>query len=200
MHRSRLILITMLLLALLCGCVQTAPQEPAAALAPAEQTEEVLPTEFRQEDVQNNGGYFLGLGRYVYYRDYPVSSFTEPALWGEFLRAPKPDTPVSIRVYDTVSRSIVAEIPDDGCGGLWFANGRLWLLRNDGIDLRTYTLAPNGKERHEFGPGEVKGVTEDGTLLCIAGSADCRTTRQPRSSRYSSTDFLMCISFFGPTP
>ncbi len=197
MRRVHLILLALIIAALLCGCGEKAPSEaapaapaestasaetsapaetaaPAKSAIPAEPAPEGLRTEYRQEDVKNNGGYFLGLGDCVYFREYPLSAFAEPALWGEFLQSPAPDTVVPIRIYDAKARTLVAEIPDDGYGRIWFADGLLWLQRSDGQHNHVYTLTPDGKERREVVYGHVAGVSEDGALICIQGSVDSK--------------------------
>ncbi|MDO4845722.1 MAG: hypothetical protein Q3977_03830 [Oscillospiraceae bacterium] len=173
-----LLLIALLIASLLCGCgapaVQEQPSAPAEAQneQPPEQTQvQQTPLTFSEDAYwQNNGGYFLGLDQYIFFREYTKDSFSEPMTFGDFLWYPQPDTTVTLRVYDTETHSFAAEYSDDGMGGLWYADGLIWSQYSDGENFHVYTFTPDGQNRNDVTFGEVKGVSGSGKLVCIYGS------------------------------
>lgn len=168
--------------ALLAGCTgqpttETATPQPSAAataaptVAPTPSTAPepavVLPDGVEAE---NNGGYFLGLGKYVFFREYDKAAFPEAPLWGEFLSYSNPDTGASLRVYDAGADRFVTSYSDDGFGPLWYSGGKLWLTMTDGESYHVYTRDPDGTGRTEVAYGQVMGVSDSGELVCIQGN------------------------------
>lgn len=152
----------------------------------------------QNDEVINNGAYFVKIGSDIYFRKYGESALEKNALFGEFLNHPtSTGTSRICRLKKDGETENLFE--DSGYGELYYSNQRLYLseMTGDG-STKSYSVNMDGKDRKELGVGGILGISEDGHYLAIGdyGSIcvmDLQSEETPyiwASEENSSVEFL----------
>lgn len=123
----------------------------------------------QNEEVINNGSYFIKIGSDVYFRKYGKHALEKDALFGEFLEHP---TSAGTSWICRLSEDGETEnlFMDKGYGKLYYSNHRLYLseMSDDG-NTKSYSVNMDGEDREELGIGMLFGISENGRYLAMGG-------------------------------
>ena len=122
-------------------------------------------------DIENNGGYFVRRGDYIYFRVYGPDALPHTALWADFMQ-PVVGGASAIWRLDLKTNQYERLFDDSGWGGLWFFKDRLWLNRSTGFGDIVYCVDPDTFEKRDLAWGKIRGVSEDGSHLVYEGHTD----------------------------
>jgi len=122
-------------------------------------------------EIENNGGYFVRCGDYVYFRIYGPDALPDTALFAGFMQ-PVPGSMSSIWRLNLKTNQYEKLFNDGGYGGLWFFQDALWLNRSTeygdivyNVDLETY-------EKHDITWGRIACISSDASHLVYEGTLD----------------------------
>jgi len=122
-------------------------------------------------EIENNGGYFVRCGDYVYFRIYGPDALPDTALFAGFMQ-PVPGSMSSIWRLNLRTNQYEKLFNDGGYGGLWFFQDALWLNRSTeygdivyNVDLETY-------EKHDITWGRIACISSDASHLVYEGTLD----------------------------
>ena len=120
-------------------------------------------------EVLNNGGHFVKVGDKVYFHCYGSSAFQDTALWGSFKDQMIPgDDSSAMMTYDPEAGAVETLFPDDGYGGIWVFNDRLYLNRMTDSGSVVYWVNPANGEMLDFAFGKIEGMSADRSHLCYS--------------------------------
>ena len=152
----------------------------------------------QNDEVINNGAYFVKIGSDVYFRKYGEYALEKNALFGEFLEHPTSTgmSQICRLREDGETENLFA---DSGYGKLYYSNQRLYLseMDDDGT-TKSYSVNMDGEDREELGNGLILGISENGRYLAIGdwssvGVIDLQSKETPYiwvSEENSSVVFL----------
>ena len=126
-----------------------ATEAPAPSLPDAEPDDSgVFSKFFENGEVEGNGGYFIRVGRKVYYREFLPEAFPEFATFAEYLSCVDGGVASKLHIYDLDSLKDESLLDCYGEGpifagteGLFFGDARndtTWLVRPDSGDIKSY--------------------------------------------------------------
>ncbi len=148
--------------------MEAAPTEPASepTVAPAEAVVEengIFSKYFSSGDVEGNGGYFVRIGRKVYYREIAPEAFPQYATFGEYLdyELPLPDSTLSVYDLDSCQEKQLFAV--NGNGVLYA--GKQGLFLGDTDKELTRLIDPESGYVTTYADGCPIAVSEDGELL-----------------------------------
>ena len=122
-------------------------------------------------DIENNGGYFVRCGDYIYFRVYGPDALPKTALWGEFMQPVSGGSSAIWRL--NLKTNQYEELFDDGgYGGLWFFQDRLWLSRMTELGNIVYTVDLETYQKNDLDWGSIMGISTDGSHLVYESYAD----------------------------
>ena len=129
------------------------------------------PVDEKASDIENNGGYFVKKGDYVYFRVYGEDALPSTALWANFMQ-PVVGSTSSVWRLDLKTNQYEKLFDDGGYGGLWFFQDALWLNRETEFGNIIYTVDLNTYETHDLDWGVIKGISPDGSHLVYEGHTE----------------------------
>lgn len=187
--KSAVIMCALLALSLLAGCGKT----PTASFGISEQKEseqiknsaenkeseevkqeasegskEVKKEESAEEaveklTVENNGAYFVKIGKYVYFRNYGPTSLEDAVTFGDFSKRPTGFDKTDMMKYDPETGETTVAFSDDaGCYEIFSFDGRIYSQKMASEDYSAYatvvySVKPDGSDYVEYGSGKALG-------------------------------------------
>ena len=152
----------------------------------------------QNENIINNGAYFVKIGSDIYFRKYGEYALEKNALFGEFLEYPT-STGISWICRLKEDGKVEELFKDSGYGKLYYSNQRFYLseMTDDGTS-KSYSVNMEGEDREELGAGVILGISENGQYLAkgdwgSAGVIDLSSKETPyiwASEEGSSVVFL----------
>ena len=152
----------------------------------------------QNENIINNGAYFVKIGSDIYFRKYGEYALEKNALFGEFLEYPT-FTGISWICRLKEDGKVEELFKDSGYGKLYYSNQRFYLseMTDDGTS-KSYSVNMEGEDRKELGAGAILGISENGQYLAkgdwdSAGVIDLSSKETPyiwASEEGSSVVFL----------
>ncbi|MBQ9643502.1 MAG: hypothetical protein IJV26_05615 [Lachnospiraceae bacterium] len=176
--------------------IEEAPAEEAAAEeTPAEETAAEAQTEdpgpeseidpdlpgsfglaFLENEVENNGGFFMRVGSRIFFRKYGKDVLPESVLFGNFLNmAGQPETS-ELCAYDPETNEIEVVFEDHGYGRIYAAANGFWLKqrREDGLWDDAVYVSEDGSQREVYPMEHPVGVNEEGSLVVLEAMEENR--------------------------
>lgn len=119
----------------------------------------------QNENIINNGAYFVKIGSDIYFRKYGEYALEKNALFGEFLEYPT-FTGISWICRLREDGKVEELFKDSGYGKLYYSNQRFYLseMTDDGTS-KSYSVNMEGEDRKELGAGAILGISENGQYL-----------------------------------
>lgn len=119
----------------------------------------------QNENIINNGAYFVKIGSDIYFRKYGEYALEKNALFGEFLEYPT-FTGISWICRLREDGKVEELFKDSGYGKLYYSNQRFYLseMTDDGTS-KSYSVNMDGEDRKELGAGVILGISENGQYL-----------------------------------
>ena len=119
----------------------------------------------QNENIINNGAYFVKIGSDIYFRKYGEYALEKNALFGEFLEYPT-FTGISWICRLREDGKVEELFKDSGYGKLYYSNQRFYLseMTDDGTS-ESYSVNMEGEDRKELGAGAILGISENGQYL-----------------------------------
>ena len=119
----------------------------------------------QNENIINNGAYFVKIGSDIYFRKYGEYALEKNALFGEFLEYPT-YTGISWICRLREDGKVEELFKDSGYGKLYYSNQRFYLseMTDDGTS-KSYSVNMEGEDRKELGAGAILGISENGQYL-----------------------------------
>ena len=123
----------------------------------------------QNENIINNGAYFVKIGSDIYFRKYGEYALEKNALFGEFLEYPT-FTGISWICRLREDGKVEELFKDSGYGKLYYSNQRFYLseMTDDGTS-KSYSVNMEGEDRKELGAGAILGISENGQYLAKGG-------------------------------
>ena len=177
---------------MLCACTDNAggsrgtyepeEEEPVVTQAPTPSPEPDMPSpepveelalfgsEFSSAEVEGNGGYFIRLGRNVYYRVIAEEAMPQSALFAEYLNYEDASVPSTIAVYDLDANEFHDVMQVNAYGKMYACtegllsadgNGNIMLYDPQAVTSRNYC-----------GGDTIIDVSDDGKLVAVAEHDD----------------------------
>lgn len=140
------------------------PSESETAAPGIEEAGKETAEDEKDPDIENNGGYFVRKGDYVYFRVYGQDALPETALWADFMQ-PVPGSTSSVWRLNLKTNQYEKLFDDGGYGGLWFFQDSLWLNRYTDFGNIVYCVDPDTFEMRDLAWGKISGISPDGSHL-----------------------------------
>ncbi len=143
-----------------------APADPLPTEGPEQPALSVFSDEFSAGEVEGNGGYFVQLGRKVYYRVIMPEGMPDTAQFGYYLDEEDPSAASVLSVYDLDTQDWQDVMDVHGRGKLFACSDGLLLSDGNGsISL----IDPDGRSSTKYCKGErIIDVSSDGELVAVS--------------------------------
>jgi len=125
----------------------------------------VFSSEFVQNEIEGNGGYFVRAGRKVYYRAIRPEGMPQSALFAEFLNGENADASSVLAVYDLDTQGF-SDVMDVRGSGRMYACVEGLLLADGNGSINCYD--PVGRSSTTYCSGNsIVDVSDDGNFLAV---------------------------------
>ena len=115
----------------------------------------------------NNRSEFVKYNGNIYYWKYNKNSFKKNAIWAEYTAKYKAK---NVMICLKSNGKKVKKFTTSGFGNIYIYKNRMYLQSADstGYNPTIFSVDMNGKNRKNFGTGEIKGIdTKNGRLICV---------------------------------